>query len=165
MCSSYTRNLRLFLSPADVEFLQPSPDQPSEVVSLLLPQWIRNPNTFFFYLLQQLSLMFLQPQYTQVVDNKERVLLKTPSELSKVLMQYNLPLSLEQDYLFLYIRPVSKGRGEREGEREGGREGKVKSRILRLVYKSIQRLMLQVYKDILSYTDLFSQVWPSYLLV
>ena len=129
MCSSYTRNLRLFLSPADVEFLQPSPDQPSEVVSLLLPQWIRNPNTFFFYLLQQLSLMFLQPQYTQVVDNKERVLLKTPSELSKVLMQYSLPLSLEQDYLFLYIRPVSKGRGEREGERgrkrgrERGREG------------------------------------------
>ena len=74
--------------------------------------------------------MFLQPQYTQVVDNKERVLLKTPSELSKVLIQYSLPLSLEQDYLFLYIRPVSKGRGEREGEggrgrereREGGRE-------------------------------------------
>ena len=74
--------------------------------------------------------MFLQPQYTQVVDNKERVLLKTPLELSKVLTQYSLPLSLEQDYLFLYIRPVSKGRGEREGEggrgrereREGGRE-------------------------------------------
>lgn len=122
MCSSYTRNLRLFLSPADVEFLQPSPDQPSEVVSLLLPQWIRNPNTFFFYLLQQLSLVFLQPQYTQVVDNKERVLLKTPSELSKVLIQYNLPLSLEQDYLFLYIRPVSKGRGEKEGEKGRGRE-------------------------------------------
>ena len=74
--------------------------------------------------------MFLQPQYTQVVDNKERVLLKTPLEFSKVLTQYSLPLSLEQDYLFLYIRPVSKGRGEREGEggrrrereREGGRE-------------------------------------------
>ena len=109
-----------------------------------------------------------------MVDNKERVLLKTPSELSKVLMQYSLPLSLEQDYLFLYIRPVSKGRGEREGEggrkrekgrgregeRERGREGEIKSRILRLVYKSIQRRILQVYKDILSCTDLFSQVWP-----
>ena len=111
--------------------------------------------------------MFLQPQYTQVVDNKERVLLKTPSELSKVLIQYSLPLSLEQDYLFLYIRPVSKGRGEREGrgregERERGREGGrgKSSHILRLVYKSIQRRILQVYKDILSCTDLFSQVWP-----
>ena len=102
-----------------------------------------------------------------MVDNKERVLLKTPSELSKVLIQYSLPLSLEQDYLFLYIRPVSKGRGEKEGEKEGEREEgerergeKVKSCILRLVYKSIQRRILQVYKDILSYTDLFSQVWP-----
>ena len=110
MCSSYTRNQKLRLSPADVEFLQPSLDQPSEVIPLTLPNWVPNPHSMFFYLLQQLSSTFLPPQYT-VFEKSDSTCLHTPPDLSEALKNVNLPTSVQQDFLFLYIRPVKRGRG------------------------------------------------------
>lgn len=110
MCSSYTRNQKLKLSPADVHFLQPSVDQSSEVVSIVLPKWVQNVHVLFYYLLQLLSCTFLTPKYT-TIDNKETLRLQTPPDLSKALEDFGLPPSIQQDYLFLYIRPVTRGRG------------------------------------------------------
>ena len=109
MCSSYTRNQRLILSPADIQFLQPSPEHPSEVLSLILPDWIPNPHALFFYILQQLSSFFIKPQYTAKDGKWSRF--EVPPVVEKVLNQAGLPGSIQQDLLFLYIRPVTRGRG------------------------------------------------------
>jgi hypothetical protein len=107
MCSSYTRNQRLRLSPSDVEFLQPSCDQSSEVMSVLLPKWITSFQTVLYYLLQQMSAIYLNPQYSPADDKV--VPFNVPPDLSASLA--HLPPEICQDYLFLYIRPVNRGRG------------------------------------------------------
>ena len=110
MCSVYTRNQKLKLSPADVHFLQPAIDQFSEVLSFVLPNWIQNHDVLLYYLLQQLSMPFLTPVYT-TFDDKNTVNFQTPPHLTQILNENGLPIDIQQDYLFLYIRPVNKGRG------------------------------------------------------
>ena len=120
MCASYSRNLKLRLSPADVHFLQPSPQAPSEVLSLVPPQWFPNPHVLFFYLLQVMSLNFQRPQFTfesGANDPKQqqqsvRTKLVAYPELQDALRSGGLPEDVEIDHLFLYIRPHTRGRGK-----------------------------------------------------
>ena len=110
MCSTYTRNQRLELSSADILFLQEYPENPSEVLSIPVPEWVSNPHALFFYVLQQFSSVFIKPQYTSNVKEEEYSKLHVPPPVEKVLEKEGL-LALEQDLLSLYIRPIHRGRG------------------------------------------------------
>ena len=109
MCSSYTRNQRLELSNADVQFLQEYPERPSEVLSVAIPEWVSDPQALLYYLLQQFSHVFMRPQYSSSDGLYSK--LCVPPAVDKVLSDNNLPVSLQQDLLSLYIRPVTRGRG------------------------------------------------------
>ncbi len=110
MCSSFTRNQRLELSNADIQFLQEYPEKPSEVLSIPIPYWVSNPYALFYYILQQFSTVFTKPVYNTTDGLYDR--LCVPPVVDRVLREYNLPLSLQQDLLSLYIRPMIRGRGE-----------------------------------------------------
>ena len=113
MCTNYQRNQRLYLSQADVQFLQPSPSLPSEIISLLVPSWVLNPHALFFYMLQQLNQTFIKPQYTSSGkgERKWQSIVVLP-ELAEVLKAALLPERVQDDHLFLYIRPLTRGRGK-----------------------------------------------------
>ena len=64
----------------------------------------------FFYLFQHLSNTHLPPQYT-VFKKSHFTSLHTPPNLSEVLKMLILPTDVHQEFLFLYIQPVTRGRG------------------------------------------------------
>ena len=109
MCSSYTRNQKLKLSRADVQFLQPSPDHSSEIVTIKLPNWIPSMQAFLFYLLQNMSSMFLSPRYTATEGRFSSFMVT--EQLRQAMEAAQLPNIIHQDFVHLYIRPVVKGRG------------------------------------------------------
>ena len=113
MCTNYQRNQRLYLSQADVLFLQPSPSSPSEILSLLVPSWVLNPHALFFYMLQQLNQVFIKPQYTSSSKGERKLqsIIVLP-ELAEALKAALLPERVQDDHLFLYIRPLTRGRGK-----------------------------------------------------
>ena len=109
MCSTFTRNQRLELSNADVQFLQEYPEKPSEVLSIPIPYWVTNPHALFYYILQQFNSVFTKPLYNTTDGPYDR--LCVPPAVDKLLRDYNLPIALQQDLLSLYIRPMTRGRG------------------------------------------------------
>lgn len=109
MCSMYTRNQKLELTNADVQFLQEYPEKPSEVFSIPIPEWVSYPQALFHYILQQFSILFTKPQYN-TIDGPYSVLCVPPA-VDKVLRESNLNTSVQHDLLSLYIRPFTKGRG------------------------------------------------------
>lgn len=114
MCNLYSRNQQLKLTPEDVLFLQPT-RKPSHTLYLALPSWIQGEyrDVAFFYFLQILSTVTRKPMYTH---RPEHCSLQAHEELQEAYsaVSNNVPLpstTLQQDHIFLYIRPQHKGRG------------------------------------------------------